>query len=167
MCIIKDIYRKVKSCVRSCNSYSEYFEYAIGLRQGEVMSPVMFSLFVEDIELHMQSIVDYGIQIDDSMLIMLLFADDMANFAKTPDELQDHLNNRLSYCNSSGLHANTNKTQVMVFKKRCGVKLVVDNFNYLATIFNYTSNFSLNQEYIAGKALKALNILMYNCKKIH
>ena len=55
------------------------------------MSPVMFSLFVEDIELHMQSKVDSGIQIDDIMLIMLLFADDMAIFAKTPDELQDHL----------------------------------------------------------------------------
>ena len=70
--------------MRSCNSYSEYFEYAIGLRQGEVISPVMFSLFVEDIELHMQSKVGFGIQTDDIMLIMLLFADDMAIFAKTP-----------------------------------------------------------------------------------
>jgi len=82
------------------------------------MSPVMFSLFVEDIELHMQSKVDSGIQIDDIMLIMLLFADDMAIFAKTPEELQDHLNNLRSYCNSSGLHVNTNKTKVMVFRKR-------------------------------------------------
>jgi len=122
--------------VKSCNSYSEYFEYAIGLRQGEIMSPVMFSLFVEDIELHMQSKVDSGVQIDDIMLTMLLFEDDMAIFAKPPEELQDHLNNRLSYCNSSGLHVNTNKTQVMVFRKRCGVKLVVDNFYYLGTIFN-------------------------------
>jgi len=46
LCIIKDIYRRVKSCVSSCNSYYEYFEYAIGLRQGEAMSPVMFSLFM-------------------------------------------------------------------------------------------------------------------------
>ena len=38
--------------------------------------------------------------------------------------------------------------------------------NYLGTIFNSTGNFSLNQDYLAGKALKALNILMYNCKKI-
>ena len=44
---------------------------------------------------------------------------------------------------------------------------VVDNFNYLGTIFNYTGMFSFNQEYLACKALKALNILMYNCKKIH
>ena len=117
LCINKDIYRKVKSYVRSCNSYSEH-KYAIGLRQGEVLSPVMFSLFVEDIELHLQSKVDSGIQIDDIMLIMLLFADAMAIFAITLEELQDHLNNLRSYCNSSGLHVNTNKTKVMVFRKR-------------------------------------------------
>jgi len=42
---------------------------------------------------------------------------------------------------------------------------VVDSFNYLGTVFNYTGNFSLNQKYLVGKALKALNIRMYNCKK--
>ena len=39
---------------------------------------------------------------------------------------------------------------------------VVDNFNYLCTIFNYTGNFSLNQEYLAGKALKALKVILYS-----
>ena len=43
--IIRDMYHKVKSCVRACNNYSEFFEYALGLRQGEIMSPVMFSLY--------------------------------------------------------------------------------------------------------------------------
>ena len=42
---------------------------------------------------------------------------------------------------------------------------MVDSFNYLGTVFNYTGNFSLNQKYLVGKALKALNIRMYNCKK--
>ena len=78
---------------------------------------------MEDIELHMQSKVGFGIQTDDIMLIMLLFADDMVIFAKTSEELQDHLNNILSFCNASGLHVNTNKTKVMVFRKRGGVKL--------------------------------------------
>jgi hypothetical protein len=47
--IIRDMYQHVKSCVRSCSSYSDYFNYAIGLRQGEVISPISFSLFVEDL----------------------------------------------------------------------------------------------------------------------
>ena len=46
--IIKNIYENVKSCVKACSTYSEYCNYAVGLRQGEVMSPILFSLFVED-----------------------------------------------------------------------------------------------------------------------
>jgi hypothetical protein len=64
--IIRDMYQKVKSCVKCCNSYSDYFEYAVGLRQGEVISPLLFSMFVEDLELYLQRNVESGLNIDDS-----------------------------------------------------------------------------------------------------
>jgi hypothetical protein len=38
--IVRDMYQKVKSCVKVCNNYSDFFEYAVGLRQGDVISPV-------------------------------------------------------------------------------------------------------------------------------
>ena len=41
----------------------------------------------------------------------------------------------------------------------------MNDFYYLGTVFNHTGNFSLNQEHLVGKALKALNVLFYNCKK--
>jgi len=46
--IIRSMYQSVKSCVRHCNTYSDYFNFAVGLRQGEIIYPIMFSLFVED-----------------------------------------------------------------------------------------------------------------------
>ena len=49
--IFKELYNQVKACVRACNSYSDFFECAIGLKQGEVISPLLFSLFVDDLEL--------------------------------------------------------------------------------------------------------------------
>jgi hypothetical protein len=49
--IKRDMYNKVKSCVRSCNDFSSYFEYAKGLRQEEIMSEVLFSLLVVDLVL--------------------------------------------------------------------------------------------------------------------
>jgi hypothetical protein len=54
----------------------------------------------------------------------------------------------------------------MVFRKRGGLlpseeyfykghKVhVVNYFNYLGTVFNYTGSFALNQEQLVGKALK-------------
>ena len=43
--IIRNMYQSVTSCVKHCYSFSDYFEYSIGLRQGEIMSPVLVSRF--------------------------------------------------------------------------------------------------------------------------
>ena len=42
---------------------------------------------------------------------------------------------------------------------------VVNDFNYLGTVFNYTGNFSLNQQQLVGKGLKALTVLLIKCRK--
>ena len=78
------MYENVKSCVKACSSYSDYFNYAIGLRQGEVMSPLLVSLFIEDLELFLQKDTTSGSSIDDIALILLLFADDMAIVVNVP-----------------------------------------------------------------------------------
>ena len=48
------MYAVVKSCVKSCNKYSDFFEISIGLRQGLNNSPALFALFLEDLELFLQ-----------------------------------------------------------------------------------------------------------------
>ena len=175
--IIRNMYVNVKSCVKKCNSYSDYFCYALGLRQGEVMSPLLFAMFVEDLELQLQSPESPGICIDDIVLILLLFADDMVILGKTPAELQNSLDLLHTYCDTWGLEVNAEKTKIMVFRKRrvylpneswtYNVHNIenVNDFNYLGTVFNYTGNFSMNQEHLSGKALKALNVLLVKCNK--
>jgi hypothetical protein len=41
---------------------------------------------------------------------------------------------------------------------------VVNYFNYLGVEFIYTGSFNLNLEYVVGKVLKALNVLLNKCK---
>ena len=55
------------------------------------MSPVLFSLFIEDLELFLQNDINSGLNINDVMFLLLLFADDMCIFGKTPDDLQKSL----------------------------------------------------------------------------
>lgn len=62
--VIKDMYNKVKTCVRGCNSYSDFFDCSVGVKQGEVISPILFSLFIEDLELFLQEDPTCGLSFD-------------------------------------------------------------------------------------------------------
>lgn len=56
------------------------------------MSLVLFSLFEEDLELLLQDNLNTGLKIEEIILLLLLFADDMVILGKTSQELQMHLN---------------------------------------------------------------------------
>ena len=75
------MYNKVKTCVRGCNSYSNFFKCGIGLKQGEVISPALVSLFI-DLELFLQGDQTCGLTFDDVTFILILFADDMVIFGE-------------------------------------------------------------------------------------
>jgi len=77
------MYSKVNACVQNCNSYSEYFDIAVGSKQGEIMSPILFSLFVDDLELYLKDNTLYGLTVDDITFLLMLFADYMVIFGKT------------------------------------------------------------------------------------
>ena len=69
--IIKNVYTNVKSCVRHCNSYSSFCDCDVGLWQGEVLSPLMFSLFIEDLELFLLNDINSGLTKKYTTIILL------------------------------------------------------------------------------------------------
>ena len=89
----------------------------------------------------LQGNTNSGILINDIVLIILLFADDMAIFGNNPEDIQNNLNVLHDYCNTCGLEVNGDKTKIMVFRKRERLKIdekwtynginveVVNNFN--------------------------------------
>ena len=50
--IIKSMYASVKSRVKYCNKLGNEFYCKLGVRQGECLSPLLFSMFLNDIEKH-------------------------------------------------------------------------------------------------------------------
>ena len=130
LAIIRDMYNNVKTCVRNCNSLSDFFECAVGLKQGEVISLLLFSLFIEDLELFLQGDLSSGLCLDDITFILMLFADDMVILGKDANDLQKSLDLLDVYCSRWGLQVNTDKTKIVVFRKRGGLR---DNETWLPT----------------------------------
>ena len=90
------------------------------------MSPILFSLFVEDLEL------DCGLTVYDITLILQLFADDMVILGSSQQDLRNSLNLLYEYCQKRGLTVNTDQTKVLIFRKRGRV----DN----RLVFTYNDN---------------------------
>jgi len=80
--VLKNMYLKVESCVLVHNDLSRWFTYDVGLRQGCVLSCVLFSIFMNGLSRMLNNSNDlkvaYGSQI---FINHLLYADDLVLFA--------------------------------------------------------------------------------------
>ena len=90
--IIKSMYETVKSKVKYQNQLSEEFDCYLGVRQGESLSPFLFSMYLNDIENDFYLHGIEGINIYQIKVFLLLYADDITLFSETVDGLQSGLN---------------------------------------------------------------------------
>ena len=134
-------------------------------------------MYVNDLEaeLAIKGISDINIGMIN--LCLLLYADDVILFGKTPEELQNALEMLEEYCKRWQLTVSTNKTKVMVFRKRGrlpnnlnfiynNVNIeIVNTFCYLGIVFTSGgSSFEIHKT-LSKQALKAvftLNKYLYN-----
>ena len=89
--IIKSMYCAVKSRVKFGNKLSDAFECSLGVRQGESVSPFLFSMFLNDIEDVFMTKGLSGIDVNFFKLILILYADDKVIFAESKYALQRSL----------------------------------------------------------------------------
>ena len=175
--IIKSMYEDVKSRVKFNNELSEPFDSYLGVRQGECLSPFLFSMYLNDIEEIFYLNGVEGIDIGCIKLFLLLYADDMTIFSETEAGLQQGLNVLETYCNRWKLTVNKDKTKVIVFRKggilRRDLKFyyqgqeleIVTSFSYLGITFTAGGSFSNAQVTLSGQAQKAifkLNSYLYH-----
>ena len=75
--IIKSIYNNVKSQVKHKSALSCSFTCNIGVRQGECLSPFLFSMCLNDLEDELRNSRVQGLVIDLIQLFVLLYGDDI------------------------------------------------------------------------------------------
>ena len=82
---------------------------ALGLKQGDNLSPIEFNLFFDDVDEIFDKLV---LPIDSERKIShLSFADDLAMFSLSKAGLQKCVSNLLIYCNKWGLEVSIKKTK--------------------------------------------------------
>ena len=111
--VIYNLYKEAKSCIKSNNCLSNYFKCNVGVRQGENLSPLLFAIFLNDLESTFVRDGVAGLQFINSSvnkylsddvidtwlkLFVLLYADDTILLAENEHDLQKSLQSLHSYC---------------------------------------------------------------------
>ena len=88
---IKALYEGSQACVRVESRVSQWFEIRQGVRQGCVLSPVLFNIFMDKVMREAMESWRGGVQMLNTQAKGLLFADDVAVTAEKEEDLQQNL----------------------------------------------------------------------------
>ena len=166
--VIRSMYCEVKTRVRYGGETSNTFNSFLGVRQGESLSPLLFSMYANDMREMLHESGSEGITVDDLKLCLLLYADDSVLIAESRLDLQNSLDSVHDYCQRWKLFVNILKTKIVVFRKGGRLSIdaiwfygdsileVVEHFSYLGIMFSSTGKFSGTQQDLADRGLRAL-----------
>ena len=86
------MYSSIKSCVKiDEGSITKLFSCKKGIRQGDSLSPVLFSLFVNDLPQYFRDHHCPGVMLGRHSLNCLMYADDLLVLSPSPEGLQKFL----------------------------------------------------------------------------
>lgn len=129
-------------------------DVAVGVKQGCPLSPLLFGLYIEDLENYVKaSWPTAGPAIRGVYMSLLMYADDTAVLANSPAELQNLLDCIQHWCTDHGMTIHVDKTEIVVFNTtadmltRLGTRWsiagehvkVSQSFKYLGIHFHFSS----------------------------
>jgi hypothetical protein len=178
--VIYNMYQNIKTCIRKGEECSVFFNSEVGVKQGENMSPFLFSLFLNDLETffsenNISDLKQISKKCQDTIvcylkIFIILYADDTVILSESAEGLQEEISAFQEYCNIWKLTVNTNKTKGVVYSKKKYKTNVVfkiygqaidlqDSYSYQGVIFNYNGNFCTAPKKLLDQAYKALYAL--------
>ena len=136
------MYRNQYIAVSFNNVCSDIFKVESGVRQGGILSPLFFNLYIDDA---LKKVINSGIgcKLGNSTSNSIAYADDVSLLCPTPSSLQKLINIFLAEINKIKLKINASKCFIMIFNKdkscdlRCNFYInndvveIVSSFKYL------------------------------------
>ncbi|XP_050503548.1 uncharacterized protein LOC126882617 [Diabrotica virgifera virgifera] len=149
------------------------FDVTAGVLQGETLSPLLFSLFIADIETFFYGNGARGVSIDSkNEILLLLYADDLVILADSEADVGRKLKLLESYTKSNDLTVNTTKSKILICSKgghtTNNINFFYNNnpvistnaYNYLGVTFTKSSLFREMSYTTIDKAKQALGSIL-------
>lgn len=158
--VCQSLYSNCSSVVRTNKGLSHPLDVTSEVRQGCVLSPLLFITYIDNIAKRAAP--------QNENINNLLFADDQALIAYEELELQHHLTTLDNECKSNNMKINIRKTETMTIgRERQTVNITVDNqitkqvesFKYLGTTFSEDGKMDKEIDIRCNKANQVLGQL--------
>ena len=95
--VLKSMHEKNKLSAGLLRRITEFFPSNVGLKQGCNMSPILFNLFINDINEIFDECFCHPVTLSNIKLRNLLYADDLIQISETRTGLQSCLDNLQAY----------------------------------------------------------------------
>jgi len=171
--VIKSMYSSIRSCVKINQiMLTELFSCDKGIRQGDGLSPVLFSLFMNDLPQYFKQNKSPGVMLGNRSINCLIYADDLLVISPFPEGLQQSLSVIHQHAQQSWkLKVNTKKANIIIFsgnrqnKNNTNFKYnnetlqIVVKQTYLGVEMTSSSCYTYAREILNKKATKVLSIM--------
>ena len=173
---VKALYANNEACVKVNNYLTSWFQCKKGVRQGDTLSPTLFSIFINDLATDIKRL-NMGVKFGDEDLSILLYADDVVLLSDNAEHLQSMLDTLHTWCTKWKVFINKENSNIVHFRKvnsrqsthnfKVG-PLIIDyasQYEYLGIIFTEYLSFDKNAEALADSGRRALGALVSKLKK--
>ena len=155
--------------MRTLSGITDWFHCQVGTRQGCMLSPLLFALYLNEFIDMINGSNCQGVFVNEAMpnVCTLLYADDMVLCADTVGRLQAQLDVLENYCNLWGMKVNLKKSKIIVYRNGGIVKSNerwfymgeslenVSYYKYLGILFSSRLSWSVASDTLRKQALKS------------
>ena len=140
ICLIQQMYSDNSPCIKLKNKISIPFNVNIGVRQGCILSPTLFNIFISQFAEILNDEYAQSLQLDDHTLLSnIMWADDVVLLSKSKLGLQYQLDQLQKFSALNKLSVNIDKTKCVCFN--CKGSLIRNCFKLGQTILEDVTSF--------------------------